>query len=80
MDITTIETVVETTDVEQPKKSKREKPVPGRKKGGRAKNLLKKRVLYNQGMLYNIIMRNAMFLFCVVIVGGKQQKLNYIDM
>ena len=49
-------------------------------KGGRAKNLLRKRVLYNQGMLYNITMRNAMFLFCVVIVGGKQQKPNYIDM
>ena len=79
MDNTTIETVVETTDVEQPKKPKREKPVPGRKRG-RAKNLLKKRVLYNQGMLYNITMKNAMFLFCVVIVGGKQQKLNYIDM
>ena len=33
MDNTTIETVVETTDVEQPKKPKREKPVPGRKRG-----------------------------------------------
>ena len=41
MDNTTIETVVKTTDVEQPKKPKREKPVPGRKRG-RAKNLLKK--------------------------------------
>ena len=49
-------------------------------KGGRAKNLLRKRVLYNQGMLYSITMKNAMFLFCVVIVGGKQQKPNYIDM
>ena len=33
MDNTTIETVVETTDDEQPKKHKREKPVPGRKRG-----------------------------------------------
>ena len=33
MDNTTIETVVETTDVEQPKKPKREKPVPGRNRG-----------------------------------------------
>ena len=33
MDNTTIETVVETIDVEQPKKPKREKPIPGRKRG-----------------------------------------------
>ena len=79
MDNTTIETVVETTDDEQPKKPKRENQYQV-EKGGRAKNLLKKKVRYNQGMLYNIIMRNAIFLFCVVIVGGKQQKLNYIDM
>ena len=79
MDNTTIEAVVETIDVEQPKKPKREKPVPGRKRGW-AKNLLRKRVLYNQGMLYNITMRNAMFLFCVVTVVGKPQKRNYIDM
>ena len=37
MDNTTIETVVETIDVEQPKKPKREKPVPGRKRGASKK-------------------------------------------
>ena len=79
MDNTTSEQVVEPTEVEPPK-NQNEKSQYQVEKGGRAKNLLKKRVLYNQGMLYSITMKNAMFLFCVVIVGGKQQKPNYIDM
>ena len=79
MDNTTIETVVETTDVEQPKKPKREKPVPGRKRGAGKKPFEEKSSL-QPGYALQYYNENAMFLFCVVIVGGKQQKLNYIDM
>ena len=79
MDNTTSEQVVEPTEVEPPK-NQNEKSQYQVEKGGRAKNLLRKKLLYNQDMLYNTIMRNAMFLFCVVTVVGNQQKPNYIDM
>ena len=78
MENNTTEPVVVTSDVEQPNKPKREKPIPGRKRGV-GKKPFEEKVSLQSGYWLQYYNENAMFQYCVVFVEEKQQRQNYID-